>query len=59
MTFAEKIQMMRDAGLLRRSVARVWQNPNGSWSHHKDGGREWYGLDACQTDLRFHEEWEA
>jgi hypothetical protein len=58
MTVAEKIRMMRDAGL-RRSVARVLQNSNGSWSHHKDAGREWYGLDACQTDLRFHEEWEA
>ena len=37
----------------------IWQNANGTWSHHKDAGREWYGLDACQTDLRFHEEWAA
>ena len=57
-TTAEKIQMMRDAGL-RRTTARIWQNANGTWSHHKDAGREWYGLDACQTDLRFHEEWAA
>ncbi len=39
MTTAEKIQMMRDAGL-RRSTARIWQNANGTWSHHKDAGRE-------------------
>ena len=58
MTAAEKIQMMRDAGL-RRTTARIWQNANCTWSHHKDAGREWYGLDACQTDLRFHEEWAA
>lgn len=58
MTTAEKIQMMRDAGL-RRTTARIWQNANGTWSHHKDADREWYGIDACQTDLRFHEEWAA
>jgi hypothetical protein len=58
MTIAEKIQMMRDAGL-RRTAARIWQNPNGTWSHHKDAQREWYGLDGCETDLRFFEEWEA
>ena len=58
MAIAEKIQMMRDAGL-RRSAARIWQNVNGTWSHHKDAKREWYGLDACQTDLRFHDEWAA
>ncbi len=58
MTQAEKIQMMRDAGL-RRTTVRVWQNANGTWSHHKDGSREWADLTGCQTDLRFHQEWAA
>ena len=56
MTTADKIQMMRGAGLAR-SGRIVWQNANGSFSHHKDGGREWGDEVSCRTDLRFHMEW--
>jgi hypothetical protein len=58
MSNAEKIKMMRDAGL-RRTAALVWQNANGTWSHHKDAARQWDDLNGCQTDLRFHREWAA
>lgn len=36
----------------------IWQNPDGSYSHHKDSQRKWTSFDACQMDLRFHGEWE-
>lgn len=36
----------------------IWQNPNGTWCHHKDSKREWRDRDACETDLRFCLEWE-
>jgi hypothetical protein len=35
----------------------IWQNPNGSWSHHRDSKREWQCREACATDLRFADEW--
>ena len=38
---------------------RVWQNANGTFSHHRDSRREWSDENACRTDLRFHEEWAA
>ena len=55
MTLQEKIQMMRDAGLAR-TTARIWQNANGTWSHHRDASREWIDEVGCRTDLRFAEE---
>ncbi len=39
--------------------AKVWQNPNGTFSHHKDAKREWSDEVGCRTDLRFAEEWAA
>jgi hypothetical protein len=38
----------------RTARATVWQNPNGTWSHHRDGNREWSEESACRIDLRFH-----
>lgn len=35
----------------------IWQNANGTYSHHKDSKREWEDLNGCQTDLKFHDEW--
>ena len=35
----------------------IWQNPNGTWSHHMDAKREWRDRIACETDLRFTMEW--
>lgn len=35
----------------------LWQNTNGTFSHHHDSQREWADLVGCQTDLRFHREW--
>jgi hypothetical protein len=58
MTTAEKIQMMRDAGLARRAD-KIWRNANGTWSHHRDASREWSDMTGCTTDLRFSEEWAA
>lgn len=39
--------------------AQVWQNANGTFSHHKDAKREWADETACRTDLRFHQDWAA
>ena len=36
---------------------KIWQNANGTWSHHRDSKREWADKDGCATDLRFHEEY--
>jgi hypothetical protein len=36
----------------------IWQNPNGTWSHHRDSKREWREREACATDLRFATEWQ-
>lgn len=38
-------------------TSKIWQNANGTWSHHKDSKREWTDQAACETDLRFAEEW--
>ena len=43
----------------RQPRALVWQNANGTFSHHKDAKREWADEIACRTDLRFHQEWAA
>lgn len=43
----------------RRALPEIWQNDNGTFSHHKDSQREWADRTSCQTDLRFHMEWEA
>lgn len=43
----------------QRSLPDVWQNANGTWTHHKDGKREWRDRLGCVTDLRFAMEWEA
>lgn len=45
--------------LLKRRADKVWQNANGTFSHHKDAEREWADEAACRTDLRFHSEWAA
>lgn len=47
------------AAMQTKRTARptVWMNTNGTFSHHRDGQREWADEDACRTDLRFHEEW--
>lgn len=37
----------------------VWQNANGTFSHHRDAQREWADETGCRTDLRFHMEWAA
>lgn len=42
----------------RQIRATVWQNANGTFSHHSDGKREWSDEVGCRTDLRFHEDWE-
>jgi hypothetical protein len=37
---------------------RLWQNSDGTWSHHKDSQCKWRDLAGCETDLRFAEEHE-
>ena len=34
----------------------IWQNPNGTWSHHRHGKCEWSSYADCATDLRFANE---
>ncbi len=58
MTTQEKIDMMRAAGLACRT-SEIFQNANGTWSHHKDAACQWADRDACATDLRFCNEWAA
>jgi hypothetical protein len=36
----------------------VWQNANGTFSHHRDAQREWADENGCRTDLRFALEWD-
>lgn len=36
----------------------IWQNSNGTYSHHKNGQCEFDSYEACAADLRFHAEWE-
>ena len=55
MTTADKIAAMQ---VKRNARADIWQNSNGTWSHHKDAKREWDDRTGCATDLRFHMEWE-
>jgi hypothetical protein len=43
--------------MTRTQKQTIWQNPNGTWSHHRDSNREWSDRDSCATDLRFAEEW--
>ena len=54
MTIAQKIAQMQKP----RTIVQIWQNPNGTWSHHKDSARQWDDRNGCATDLRFHMEWE-
>ena len=54
MTTAQKIAQMQKP----RTTAQIWQNSNGTWSHHKDSTRQWDDRNGCATDLRFHMEWE-
>ena len=58
MATQDKIQMMKDAGM-RRMGLRLWQNVNGTWSHHRDAACQWAEKGTCETDLRFSEEWAA
>ena len=41
----------------RQERAVIWQNTNGTFSHHLDSKREWADEQACLVDLKFHEEW--
>lgn len=42
----------------RTAIKRIiWQNANGTYSHHKDAKREWGDIIDCQTDLKFATEW--
>lgn len=43
----------------KRAAWTIRQNDNGTWSHHKDVDCEWASRDACETDLRFANEWAA
>lgn len=54
MTIQEKIAMMQRKA---PAGAKVWQNANGTFSHHKDAQREWADEAGCRTDLRFNNEW--
>ena len=38
-------------------MMNVWQNDDGTWSHHKDAKCRWASRGAAETDLRFHNEW--
>lgn len=38
---------------------KIWQNADGTWSHHRDAKRKWSDYDGCATDLQFSEEWYA
>ena len=38
-------------------VKKVWQNANGTWSHHRNRRCEWTSYEDCVTDLKFAEEW--
>jgi len=55
MTDADKIAAMQTK---RQRCPDIWQNANGTWSHHKDAQREWADRNGCAADLRFHTEWE-
>lgn len=39
--------------------AVVWQNENGTYSHHRDANGEFATEEAARTDLRFCNEWAA
>ena len=55
MTITKAIAAMQ---VKRNARADIWQNSNGTWSHHKDVKREWSDRTGCATDLRFYAEWE-
>lgn len=57
MTNAELKAAIAHMQAQRPRAARIWQNPNGTWSNHADAQREWADEIGCRTDLRFHEEW--
>jgi len=54
MSLTQKIAQMQKP----RRDDTIWQNANGTWSHHKDTQREWADRNGCAADLRFHTEWE-
>lgn len=43
--------------IISKITAAVWQNPNGTWSHHRDASGEFAGEASARIDLRFTEEW--
>lgn len=47
------------AAMQTKRAARptIWQNSNGTFSHHRDSARGWADRSFCETDLRFTEEW--
>ena len=54
-----KDKAMRSDLLDLLDMLNVWQNDDGTWSHHKDAKRRWTSRSAAETDLRFHNEWSA
>ena len=36
---------------------KIWQNANGTFSHHMNKKVEWSDLDSCTTDLKLSMEW--
>lgn len=57
MTKAEIKAAVEQMQAKRRPSFEIRQNPNGTFSHHMDGKREWQDLDGCEIDLRFCREW--
>lgn len=52
------------AALARMQIKRearpiVWMNPNGTFSHYRDGKTEWADEVSCRYDLRLCRTWEA
>ena len=35
----------------------IWQNTNGTWSHHRNRKCKWSSYEDCAQDLKISEEW--
>lgn len=57
MTKSEIQEKIRQMQTPKKGLGKIWQNPNGTWSHHHDGQREWSDKAGCLTDLRFSEDY--
>lgn len=53
------IARMQTKRASRPSRPPVWQNANGTFSHHKNSKVEWDDEVSCRTDLQFAREHEA